>query len=82
MAKKLANSDIKGAVRVLASNDSFLPFDSETYALLEKKHPPRHPNTVFPDRLDADAESLQLFEEQVRKAILSFPGVRRVVATR
>ena len=74
VAKKLANSDIKGAVRVLASNGSFLPFDSKTYALLEKKHPPRHPNTVFPDRPDADAESLQLVEEQVRKAILSFPG--------
>ena len=76
VAKKLANSDIKGAVRVLASNDSFLPVDCKTFALLESKHPPRHPNTVIPNPPDTEitCEALQLTEEQVRKAIMSFPG--------
>ena len=39
VAKKLANGDVKGAIRVLSSKDSFLPFDPKTYSLLKSKHP-------------------------------------------
>ena len=74
--KKLANGDVKGAIRVLSSNDSLLPSDPSTLSVLESKHPPRHPDSQIPDPPSAEqaAEALQLSEAQVRKAILSFPG--------
>ena len=74
--KKLANGDVKGAIRVLSSNDSLLPSDPNTLSILESKHPSRHPDSKLPDPPSAEdaAEALQLTEEQVRKAILSFPG--------
>ena len=74
--KKISNGDIKGAIRVLSSNDSILPFDEDTLSILKAKHPSRHPDSKMPDCPTAEnrTNALQLTEEQVRKAIMSFPG--------
>ena len=52
--KKLANGDVKGAIRVLSSNDSLLPSDPSTLSTLESKHPPRHPDSEIPNPPNAD----------------------------
>ena len=74
--KKIANGDIKGAIRVLSSNDSILPFDESTLSTLKAKHPSRHSDSKMPDcpSTESVANALQLTEEQVRRAIMSFPG--------
>ena len=76
VAKKLANNDTKGAIRILSSEDSILPFDHETLSRLKLKHPSMHPEAVLPSPPDAEETStaLQLTEPQVLKAIQSFPG--------
>jgi len=76
VAKKLANNDIKGAIRILSSEDSILPFDNETLTRLKSKHPPPHPDSDLPRPPEADEilGALQLTESQVLKAIQSFPG--------
>ena len=75
VGKKLANGDIKDAIRVLSSNDSILPQDPSTLATLQSKHPSRHPASEMPEPPDAASmNALQLSIEQIRKAILSFPG--------
>ena len=76
VAKKLANSDIKGSIRILSSDDHTLPFDLDTLSRLKSKHPVAHPDTVMPGPPDSDevALALQLSESQVQKAIQSFPG--------
>ena len=74
--KKIANGDIRGAIRVLSSNDSILPYDESTFSVLKTKHPSRHPESHMPDwpSDDSGANALQLTEEQVRRAVMSFPG--------
>ena len=74
--KKIASGDIKGAIRVLSSNDTILPFDDNTLSVIKNKHPSRHSDSKMPEFPSAEnvANALQLTEEQVRKAILSFPG--------
>ena len=75
VAKKLANCDIKGAVRIISSEDRILPFDDDTLAELRSKHPAPHPNSRVPVHPDSIAEAaLQLTESQVLKSIQSFPG--------
>ena len=83
VAKKLANSDIKGAVRILSSNDLVLPYDTDTLSQLRSKHPAPHPESCFPNPPDSEglASALQLTESQVLKAIQSFLGVLLGVAT-
>ena len=74
--KKIANGDIKGAIRILSSNDSILPYDDNTFSVLKSKHPPRHQDSIMLDCPTDDdvANALQLTEEQVRRAVMSFPG--------
>jgi hypothetical protein len=75
VAKKLANCDIKGAVRLLSSDDQILPFDDDTLTKLRSKHPDPHPDSCSPDPPDMSGDAaLQLTESQVLKAIQSFPG--------
>ena len=76
VAKKLANDDTKGAIRILSSEDTILPFDDDTLSRLKSKHPPLHPETDFPSPPDENeiSTALQLSESQVLKAIQSFPG--------
>jgi len=76
IARKLSNSDIKGAIRILSSDDSILPFTDDTMSQLRSKHPPSHPDSCFPSPPNTEnvASALQLTESQVSNAILSFPG--------
>ena len=74
MAKKLANSDVKGAVRIFSSNDTLLPADLDTLAQLRSKHPAPHTLVPTPPEQEEVASALQLTKSQVAKAIQSFPG--------
>ena len=76
VGKKLANFDIKGAVRLISSDDRILQFDQTTLSQLRSKHPDPHSDSDFPSPPSRDeiAEAMQLTEIQVQKAIQSFPG--------
>ena len=76
VGKKLANFDIKGAVRILSSDDRILPFDESTLSQLQTKHPAPHPDSDFPNppSREEGEVALQLSEQQVQNAIQSFPG--------
>ena len=82
VGKKLANFDIKGAVRILSSDDRILPFDETTLSQLESKHPAPHRDSDFPNppSREEGEVALQLTEQQVQKAIHSFPGGQQGVA--
>ena len=76
VSRKLANNDIRGAIRILSSEDSLLPFDRETVSLLESRHPNQHPEADLPSPPGPEeiSAALQLSEPQVLKAVQSFPG--------
>ena len=76
VAKKLACGDIKGAIRLLSSNNTHLPCDENTLSSLQSKHPPLHPDSCMPaspSEVDSTG-ALHLNEAQIRKAISSFPA--------
>ena len=52
VAAKLADCDIKGAVRIIASDDSFAGYNEEVTAALKDKHPPAPVDTVLPPAPD------------------------------
>ena len=76
VAKKLASSDIKGAIRILASDDRILPGNPDIVSLLRSKHPAPHPDSLLPSPPDSNelATVFQLSDSQVLKTIQSFPG--------
>ena len=76
VGKKLACNDVKGAIRILSSDSTILPFDEDTLSLLSLKHPLPHSETNMPPPPDSDekATAFQLSEQQVFNAIQSFPG--------
>lgn len=75
VAGKLADGDIKGAVRLLASAEGHAPQDGRTLGLLREKHPPAPGDLSLPGAPDDDCPSLTASEEDVRKALASFrPG--------
>ena len=76
VGKKLACNDVKGAIRILSSDNTILPFDDQTLSLLNSKHPSPHQETCMPSPPDSDekAAAFQLSESQVSKTIQSFPG--------
>ena len=68
---KLEEGDYKGAVRAICSEDTMVVPSEETLSALRAKHPPRHPDSNFPNQ---DPPLLTpLFEKEVLKAIRSFP---------
>ena len=61
VGKKLANGDVKGAIRVLSSNDTILVQNPNTLATLLLKHSSRHPASKMPEPPDqAAVNALQL----------------------
>ena len=76
VGRKLANGDIKGAIRVLSSDDVLLAPDTTSFSALQSKHPAAHRDTDLPDAPDAECirNSLQISEAQAKKAIMSFPA--------
>ena len=75
VAGKLADGDVKGAVRLLASAEGHAPQDDRTLGLLREKHPPAPENLSLPDEPNDDCPSPTVSEEDVKKALASFrPG--------
>ena len=74
VASKLADCNIRGAVRILASDDSFAGYSEEVTAALQQKHPPAPPNVVLPPAPDNDTPPFQATKEQVLEGLHSFPS--------
>ena len=71
---KLAAFDVKGAVRLVSSEDKFMVHSKESLDRLREKHPPPHPNTSMPDGPD-DHVAFLVDKEDIKRAIRSFrPG--------
>ncbi|XP_021959247.1 uncharacterized protein LOC110855135 [Folsomia candida] len=69
---KLADGDIRGAIRLACSDDTIAPSDDETLAALLTKHP-SHPQPVdFPPPLE-DPVIAPVLDEELLRAISSFP---------
>ena len=72
VASKLEDDDFKGAIRLACSDDRLAPFNSATFAALQKKHPVPHPDTVIPPT--PNPIPAQVDPVSVAHAIRSFPS--------
>ena len=70
-ADKLRQCDIKGAIRVISSDDKILPVTKENRDKLEKKHPKPHKDTVMPAG-PGDMQGTICDKKDVVQAIKSF----------
>jgi hypothetical protein len=68
---KVADFDIRGAVNLLSSDDSF---NEDVAEELKKKHPSPSRELFFPDPFKPGDISLIVNEQNVREAINSFPA--------
>ena len=74
VARKLEEGDYRGAVRITCADDTIAEHSSATLESLRQKHPKPHPDRgIFPTP-DAEMPSLTVAEEDVRRAIASFPN--------
>lgn len=70
---KLSDGDIRGAIRLLNSDDTIATDDDSTFTALQEKHPLHPSPTLYPD--PPPLEDVQPFrEEEIRKAVFSFPA--------
>jgi len=69
---KLSDGDIKGAVRLLSSDEALAPQNDNTFKLLEDKHPA--PSTTEIPQLPDPQLFLQITSEKVKLALFSFPN--------
>lgn len=68
---KIDDFDIKGAIKVLSSNDKLAPFDDETYKKLQSKHPKASISSSTTDTPE-EIQKIEVTEQQVKKKINSF----------
>ena len=71
--RKLDDGDVKGAVRLVSSDDSIAPQDEETIAYLKSRHPPRPLNRRDFAEPAASEPPLLFCPADIEKAIRSFP---------
>jgi hypothetical protein len=71
---KVADFDIRGAVKLLSSDDSLASFNEDVAEELKKKHPSPSRELFFPDPFKPGDISLIVNEQNVREAINSFPA--------
>lgn len=69
---KVAEGDVRGAIRILSSADSIAPENDETFKILQDKHPVQSTTTTNKPNVPAGNQSLAVTEEQVKNAIFSF----------
>ena len=66
----VSEGDNKGAVRLAAGDDTFLPPTLENKTLLDAKHPPAPADKATPQ--SNDCVQLQVSQSEVRRAVMSF----------
>ncbi|KAF2883911.1 hypothetical protein ILUMI_22251 [Ignelater luminosus] len=71
---KVADFDIRGAVKLLSSNDTLADTDENTYFDLKKKHPSPSRLLSFPSPPSENHDCLTVCSSDVQKAINSFPS--------
>ncbi|KAG5883097.1 hypothetical protein JTB14_010467 [Gonioctena quinquepunctata] len=73
---EIAEYDVRGAIRILTSEEGLAPFDQNSLISLREKHPPLRTNPNFPS-FNSKEETLEFDQpitvKQVEKAIKSFP---------
>ena len=76
VSAKIEEGDVRGAVRLAASNDTLAPYDDVTVAALRQLHPPRAESTTQPaPQHDVDDSlTLKLTENDISAAIKTFPA--------
>ena len=74
VADKLGEGDYKGAVHLACGSDSVAEHSPETLVMLKQKHPDSHPDCSIIPAPDAELYSIAIKEEDVRRAIVSFPN--------
>jgi hypothetical protein len=70
---KVNHFDIKGAVKILSSDDKIAPFDDETFLTLRSKHGSLASFQSFPNPPENDHLALIVNESNILKSINSFP---------
>ena len=73
VASKLADFDIRGAVRIISSDDGFAGYGEEVTSALQAKHPPAPTNVALPPAPDETTPPFQATKEQVIEGLQSFP---------
>lgn len=71
---KIAEGDVKGAVRILSSSDTLAPQTVNTFERLKLKHPPPSREMNFPEPPDKTVEPLVVTEKDAFYSIKSFPN--------
>lgn len=71
---KVAEGNIKGAVKILASTDTLAPQNESTLSQLKAKHPPPSREMAFPDPPDKTSQPLVVTEKETFFSIKSFPN--------
>ena len=74
VADKLKDGDYKGAVHLACGGDSIAEHSPETLVILKQKHPDPHPDHSSIPAPDGELFSSTIKEEDVRRAIVSFPN--------
>jgi hypothetical protein len=72
IVKKVADFHIRGAVKLLSSDDSLASFNEDVAEELKKKHPSRE--LFFPDPSKPGDISLIVNEQNIREGMNSFPA--------
>ena len=74
VAQKIEAGDVKGAIRILSSDDSLAPHGVETYTKLLDKHPPAPPDSRTPPPIGERHVAPLVTPKIVDKLICSFPA--------
>jgi hypothetical protein len=69
---KISDGDLKGAARLLFSNDVLSPDTPDTLSALQTKHPPGPSNPYFLDPPQTNQACLEIKNRDVHEAIFSF----------
>ncbi|XP_073948774.1 LOW QUALITY PROTEIN: uncharacterized protein [Choristoneura fumiferana] len=71
---KISDGDIKGAARLLFSDDAVAPYNSDTLTALHSKHPPPPTNLCLPDPPLPSDPNLIATTQDILGAVMSFPN--------
>lgn len=69
---KVADGDIKGAIRILTSDSSFVLPNKEAFNELQQKHPKPSRESIFPSEPDDSSPAFEITTESIKDGIKSF----------